>query len=360
MATELDDLVAFLPLLLRALDGLGLVARHCNPADIGPALDALGPVDVPLREARARMDDWPRALAPVRDRLAEAADFVLSAYDALAEAAARPGDLRPVFRALGRAPRAQEALYPLAGVLAPIGRFFVDPARRGDEGLWASLAAPNTSGAPVGLVHGGGEPGARGAWSAYAPEYYTPDEAWPLVMALHGGSGAGRGFLWSWLREARSYGAILIAPTSVGDTWALQSPDVDTPNLLSILETARGLWNIDAERMLLTGMSDGGTFSYVSGLEPGAPFTHLAPACSAFHPMLAAMADPARLAGLPIHIVHGVQDWMFPVQMAREAQAALRAAGANVIYREVDGLGHTYPRELNPSVLRWLMITDRA
>jgi len=50
------------------------------------------------------------------------------------------------------------------------------------------------------------------------PEYYTPDRAWPLVMALHGGSGNGRGFLWSWLRDARSHGAILVAPTATGGT----------------------------------------------------------------------------------------------------------------------------------------------
>ena len=40
-------------------------------------------------------------------------------------------------------------------------------------------------------------------------------------MALHGGSGNGRGFLWSWLRDARSRGAILVAPTATGHTWAL-------------------------------------------------------------------------------------------------------------------------------------------
>src|ERR1044072_8111114 len=53
------------------------------------------------------------------------------------------------------------------------------------------------------------EPGSRGGFSVYVPEYYTPDRAMPLVMALHGGSGNGRGFLWSWLRDARSLGAIL-------------------------------------------------------------------------------------------------------------------------------------------------------
>ena len=99
------------------------------------------------------------------------------------------------------------------------------------------------------------------------PEYYTPDRAWPLVMALHGGSGNGRGFLWSWLRDARSRGAILVAPTATADasnsktTWALMGDDTDTPNLLRILDSVRARWNIDAQKMLLTGMSDGGTFA---------------------------------------------------------------------------------------------------
>ena len=38
---------------------------------------------------------------------------------------------------------------------------------------------------------------------------------------MHGGAGNGRAFLWSWLRDARGHGAIVISPTAVGDTWAL-------------------------------------------------------------------------------------------------------------------------------------------
>ena len=101
-------------------------------------------------------------------------------------------------------------------------------------------------------------------------------------------------------------------------------------------------------------MSDGGTFSYVSGLDGRSPFTHLAPCSAAFHPMLAAMADGERLNGLPIAITHGVLDWMFPFAMAREAAASLEARGARVTYRELDDLSHTYPREVNPELLRWL------
>ena len=106
--------------------------------------------------------------------------------------------------------------------------------------------------------------------------------------------------------------------------------------------------------MLLTGLSDGGTFSYVSGLDGASPFTHLAPIAAAFHPMLAQMADAERIRGLPIHVAHGALDWMFDVGMARAAVQALTAAGAAVTYREFDDLSHTYPRELNAELLDWL------
>jgi phospholipase/carboxylesterase len=105
-------------------------------------------------------------------------------------------------------------------------------------------------------------------------------------------------------------------------------------------------------------MSDGGTFTYVSGLEAGSPFTHLAPVSAAFHPLLAQMADTDRTRGLPIHIIHGALDWMFPVELARRAHRALTKAGANVTYREIEDLSHTYPREMNGTLLSWLASTS--
>jgi phospholipase/carboxylesterase len=107
--------------------------------------------------------------------------------------------------------------------------------------------------------------------------------------------------------------------------------------------------------MLLTGMSDGGTFSYVSGLEGTSPFTHLAPISAAFHPLLVQFADTDRLRGLPIHITHGALDWMFPLEMAARAQHFLSNAGTNVTYVPLDDLSHTYPREQNAEIIRWLL-----
>jgi len=347
-----DDIVAVLPPLLQSLEALGFVARYLNPPDFGRVMEEAGTPDEALRAVRPRLSQWPAEFDGIKIALEAACDAALAAFDGLREVQNGNGDLVSVFRALRYAPRAQEALYALVAKLPPASQFFIEPSLREDPDLAARLAAPANEN--TGIFHDHNEPGSRGGYSFYVPEYYTPDRAWPLVMALHGGSGNGRGFLWSWLRDARSHGAILVAPTAKGNTWALMGEDIDTPNLMRILEQMRSRWNIEATKMLLTGMSDGGTFCYVSGLEGASPFTHLAPVSATFHPLMAEMADADRLRGLPIHLVHGKLDWMFPVQVARQTNQLLSAAGADVTYRELDDLSHTYPREMNAPMLAWL------
>jgi phospholipase/carboxylesterase len=352
-----DDIVAVLPPLLQSLEALSFVARHLNPPDFGRVMEAAGIPDQALRAARPRLAEWPEQFAEIRSSLEPAINHALAAFEGLRAVENGNGDLVAVFRALRYLPRAQEALYPLAAKLPPVSSFFLDPALRDDAGLLARLAEPAKE--DTGILHDHNEPGSRGGFSLYVPEYYTPARGWPLVMALHGGSGNGRGFLWSWLRDARSHGAIVVAPTATGNTsnkstWALMGEDTDSANLARILDLVRGRWNVDADRMLLTGMSDGGTFCYVSGLQSASPFTHLAPVSATFHPLMAEMADAGRLRGLPVYLVHGRLDWMFPVQVARQTHAALSAAGAEIIYRELDDLSHTYPREINAEILNWL------
>jgi phospholipase/carboxylesterase len=347
-----DDIVAALPPLLQSLEALSFIARHLNPPEFGAVMESAGTPDQALQAVRSRLGAWPEQFAELGSALAVASDEALAAFAGLRQVERGDGDLVAVFRALRHAPRALEALYPLASRLPPVSSFFVDPDLCDDAGLTARLEAP--ANANTGLIHEHNDPGSRGGFSLYVPEYYTPERAWPLVMALHGGSGNGRNFLWSWLRDARSLGAVLVAPTAIGNTWALMGEDVDSPNLARILEWVFSRWNIDRAKLLLTGMSDGGTFCYVSGLESASPFTHLAPVAATFHPMIAEMADAKRVKGLPVFLVHGRMDWMFPVQVARQARDALSAAGANVRYRELDDLSHCYPREMNGPMLRWL------
>ena len=329
--------------LLDALDALGFIARHLHPPQFEALVATLGDRDTALRAAAADVA-WP---ADLRDPIQQATEAALRACDGLRAAAASPEGLRQAFRALRQVNRALEALYPLAAALPAVNRFYLASDR------WTVGA--RRSDVPTGVLHTGNDTSERGGFSVYVPEDYDPARAYPLVMALHGGSGHGRLFLWSWLREARGRGVILVAPTAVGDTWSLMEPQVDTANLARVLEEVAQRWRIDRSRLLLTGMSDGGTFTLLSGLDEDSPFTHLAPVAASFHPLLLTMAEPQRVMGLPVYLVHGALDWMFPVTVARTAQRALTAAGARVTYREIADLSHAYPREEGSAIVDWFV-----
>jgi phospholipase/carboxylesterase len=312
-----------------------------------------------LRAARERfaLAAWPPHLVSFRDQAERAAALTLRACDGL-RAAATPGTdgRRQAFRALRDAARGSEALYPLATSLASVSRFFLEPDRRDDQALLDRLTAGAArTDVQVGVLHAGNTTDERGGFSVFVPEDYDPARAYPVVMALHGGSGHGRLFLWTWVRQARSRGVILVAPTASGDTWSLMEPELDGANLGSVLAKVAGTWHVDPARVLLTGMSDGGTFTLLTGIDADSPFTHLAPVAASFHPLLLTMAEQRRMSGLPVYLVHGALDWMFPVSVARSAHAALDAAGAKVVYREIADLSHAYPREENALILEWFL-----
>jgi phospholipase/carboxylesterase len=305
--------------------------------------------------AASRTLDWPERLVPVRDCLERAAEAAGEGIAGLRASPDAPQPMLAAYRALRAHARAAEALYPLAAHLGPVSAFFLEPSARDDAALAAGLAVADPARADVGVMHIGGPPGTRGAFSLYVPETYDAARAWPVVVALHGGSGNGGAFLWSWLRTARTRGAIVIAPTAIGTTWSLMEPEVDGSSVERIVAHVAEHWRIDSARQMLTGMSDGGTFTYLVGLRGDCRFTHLAPVAATFHPLLMGFADAGRVRGLPVHIVHGAQDWMFPPEMAQSARDALQQAGAAVVYREIADLSHTYPRDENLAIMDWFL-----
>ncbi|WP_416897954.1 MAG: phospholipase [Minwuia sp.] len=352
---DIQQIGAVLAPLLEALQVLEEISRRLHPPALQALVEAAAPTGEALKSAVAAAPDWPDHLAPLGRQMDAAAENATAAFAGLREAAGSENATLLAYKALRHLPRALEAMYPLAGLLAPVSRHFLEPDQRADNALQERLSGVAPEG--TGVLAFGPDVDSRETFWAYVPETYDPATAHPLVVALHGGSGKGRTFLYSWLRTARSRGAILIAPTSLGGTWALQGDDIDSPHLARIVDFARERWTIDERRMLMTGMSDGGTFTYVSGLLAGSPFTHLAPFSAAFHPMLGMFAEAARVRELPVHVVHGGLDWMFPADMARMAHEWLQQAGARVTYREIPDLSHTYAADLNGEILDWVDAT---
>jgi len=359
----LDALGGLLPPLLVTLERVGWVQRHLYPPlaarlaeELAPSAGALAG---PLRVVEALT--CPDELRFMRDPLVEAARQTLNLIAIFIEAAQPPAEPMGLYRALRRFARVQETLYPLAPVFEPLSRWFLEPARRDDGALVASLraAALRDDDRQVGVLHASNERDSRGGFSLYVPEQSDGQRPVPLVVALHGGHGHGRDFLWAWLREARSRGLLVLSPTSRDRTWSIMGgDDVDAEPLREMVDSVAERYPVDRTRVLLTGMSDGATYALLCGLRDGMPFTHLAPLCGVLHPMLLANGDLVRASSVPVYLVHGALDWMFPVHTARLARQALLAAGARLVYREIVDLSHTYPRDENPRILDWL--TDKS
>jgi phospholipase/carboxylesterase len=355
----LDAIAASLSPLLGTLDRVEWVQRHLHPPWAGRLAEALAPsrdeIAGPLRGLEELA--CPSGLHFIRDRLVDVARQTLDLVSAFVTAAHAPHEPIGLYRALRRFPRIQETLYPLAPILESISRWFLEPERR-EEALVARLraAALHEGDVRVGVLHASNERDARGGFSLYVPEQWDGQASMPLVVALHGGHGHGRDFLWSWLREARSRGVLLLSPTSRERTWSIMGdPDVDADALREMVASVGARYPVDWARVLLTGMSDGATFALLCGLGQNMPFTHLAPACGVLHPFLFGNGGIARARGRPIYLVHGALDWVFPLHTARMAGEALVTAGARLVYREVEDLSHTYPRDENPRILDWLM-----
>ena len=351
----LDATTALVPPLLTALDALAYAGRHMHPPNIVAVAAAIESYQQPLQ---AGLDvfsavTWPDDLQEFVEHARSSAILALKAYAGFTAAAVDPAPAMLAYRAMGLATKAVEAAYPLTYMLPPVSRYFLEPSHRDDKTLLDALSRKNPGQPNVGVMHADNASQQRGGFSVYVPEYYAGEKV-PLVMALHGGSGHGRQFLWSWLRAARSHNCIVISPTSQDRTWSLMDPQQESDRLAQLVSYARENWQIDEARILLAGMSDGGTFSYVSGLTQDSPFTHLAPCSASFHPMLLEVVDDQRIKDLPVYLTHGALDWMFPIDVARTAQDALIMAGAKVVYQEHADLSHTYPVEESAAILEWL------
>ena len=351
----LDATTALIPPLLTALDALSYAGRHMHPPNIKVVVGAIESYQQPLEfglEVFANVP-WPEDLADFAAHAKSSATLALKAFAGFTTAAQDPDPAMGAYRAMGLSTKAIEAAYPLSYMLPPVSRYFLEPSHRDNQPLLEALGKSDVQMPNVGVMHADNASQERGGFSVYVPEYYAGEEV-PLVVALHGGSGHGRQFLWSWLRAARTHNCIVISPTSADRTWSLMNPEQDSDRLAELVAYACENWQIDETKILLAGMSDGGTFSYVSGLTEDSPFTHLAPCAASFHPMLLEVVDEKRIQELPVYLTHGALDWMFSVEVARTAQNALTIAGARVVYRELADLSHTYPLEESAEILRWL------
>src|SRR5262245_26317079 len=115
--------LALLTPLLRALEVLTFIARHLHPPDFEDLMVSIGAPDEELKSAKQA--EGPGRQSEIKTALDKAAEAALESFSGLREALKEEGDIRRVYRALRLLPKALEEVYPLAGILPPVNRFFL-------------------------------------------------------------------------------------------------------------------------------------------------------------------------------------------------------------------------------------------
>lgn len=347
----LDSITNVMPMLLNTLTAFENIQRQFHPPRFQALAEYIRPFGEKLHETREQFKatEFPQHLKFLKSQIDECMDYALRACDGVMQHA---DGLSKVMRSTRALCRAQESLYPLGRIMTPVSQYFLEASTRNDTDLIKKLQV-DESDQKIGIMNVDNDRKQRGGFSLYVPEYYVPEQAMPLVVALHGGSGHGADFLWNWLREARTRGFILISPTSSQNTWPLMGVDNDSKTLFALVDYVNQNWSVDSCHVLLTGMSDGATYTLLHGLEADVPYTHLASLSGVLHPDNFVTGNIKNAKDKKIYLVHGTLDWMFPIDSAHWARDELSGAGADLRFREIEDLSHNYARGENAKILEW-------
>ena len=179
------------------------------------------------------------------------------------------------------------------------------------------------------------------------PPGYDPNRKYPVRMQLHGGVGriedntpprSGSG--------GRLAGAeqIYVMPYAWRNApwWSARQTD----NLRAILDRVKRAYNVDENRVVLSGVSDGGTGVYYTAMRDTTPFASFLP-LNGFIMVLrneTAAADgdlfPNNLLNKPLFIVNGGRDPQYPTNMVDPYVDHLTKGGVDLVYLPQPNAAH--------------------
>ena len=210
-------------------------------------------------------------------------------------------------------------------------------------------------------------------YSIYVPEEYDPEEKMPLVVSLHGGSSNHNVWLalnlgnkisvadyWASHRKEfparRHPDAIVVAPDGLGQIrwrWAGEQ------DVLDVIDDVRINYNIDRDKIFLTGLSNGGIGAYTIGLKHAHAFASVLPLAGVTDWLSHHEAD-GRLRSCErtvlrnesaityaenafntfLRFFHGEKDPGFSVEQARKMDSVLNKLRIPHRYHEFKNQGH--------------------
>ena len=213
-------------------------------------------------------------------------------------------------------------------------------------------------------------------YAVNVPASYDPEKRYQVRFQLHGGIGRrttnrprGNGEIGSLAGAEQFY----VIPYSWIDSpwWS----DDQVQNLSAIVDALKRTYNIDENRIVVAGVSDGGTGVYYIGLRDTTPYAGFLP-LNGFIMVLGndriddGTLYPHNLANKPWFVVNGGRDRLYPTAIVDPFVDHMIATGVTVDYHPKPEAGHNTrwwpdvkdtferfvadnPRDPHPSRLTW-------
>ncbi len=175
------------------------------------------------------------------------------------------------------------------------------------------------------------------------PEGATSSNKRPLVVRLHGaaqGGSASAHKSTECLVEPAFEGkdVFILSPNSNGALWYEQENIVQ---LLALMDLTTSNLNIDADKVVMTGYSDGGNGSWFYAQYYENLITAAIPMATSYNTM--SSSGIVNKINVPLYVIHGSEDDLFPLDITKGFVDESIAAGSDITFVVADGLVHNDP-----------------
>lgn len=186
----------------------------------------------------------------------------------------------------------------------------------------------------------------------------------PTVIMLHGRAG-NEDVMWVFARTLPP-GWLLIAPRALkpdgeGYSWHPRLPhtwppliefDAATDSVTRLIHSLPALYQADPQRIYLMGFSQGAALSYAVAMRHPGLVQGIAGLVGFVPTDTESAVETQALRHLPIFMAVGRQDDKIPYERAQSCATTLRAAGAELTYREY-ATGHRMPAQGLRDLAAW-------
>jgi poly(3-hydroxybutyrate) depolymerase len=231
---------------------------------------------------------------------------------------------------------------------------------------------------PTGIVRlkNPGSDGIEHFYVLNVPDTYDPARRYQVRFHLHGGVGGratnapvGTGTIGALAGAEQIY--IIPYAWANAPWWS----DDQTRNLVDIVDAVKRRYNVDENRIVVSGASDGGTGAYYVAMRETTPFASFLP-LNGYLMVLAArdiddgLIFPGNLRNKPIFAVNGGRDPLYPTRVVDPYIEHMKGSGVSVNYHPQPNAGHNtawwpevkdtfetfvreHPRRPLPDTLTW-------